>query len=429
MHPLWQTGIGKLIMGGCGLQVGMLFSLGSLVVMSLLCVICISFNFLSIGLTQPIFMNKPAVNDPEVVVVAQPLSEEEILLTEINSLLTKVDLLQPETSDSVDTPSLANVQMVIIGNPLATATQPGTDIYSGPGSNYDKVGTLSPGQSLNITGRNSDESWWLVAMPNGLFAWVSNVAVVASNVNETIPVVTLPSALTEADSNTASGNLPGTSATPTLTPTVTATPTPALPPGTPTPLPEDERVYVEALPIYKRIKGNLMVPPVSSSISPDGSRIGVTERIKVYIIAVDGGHTDILFEDNNDMGPLGGIVWSPDGQHLAFLMGFKQKYCKPCRAVVIVNMLDNTMMFLEPPGDMDTDSPRWTQDGRLLVNAHPGESADGVAYVYNIYGESQIAEGTYYLSSSHEGQKSYPWLPGRVWRAGVSERADSYNSD
>jgi hypothetical protein len=98
--------------------------------------------------------------------------------------------------------------------------------------------------------------------------------------------------------------------------------------------------------------------------------------------------------------------------------------------VGLLNLAEQSITYLTPPEPLlDTDMPRWTQDGRLLINAHPGEPADGVAYIYNIYGESQKAEGIYILSASHEGQKWFPWLPGRIWQAGVSERADSYNSD
>jgi hypothetical protein len=98
--------------------------------------------------------------------------------------------------------------------------------------------------------------------------------------------------------------------------------------------------------------------------------------------------------------------------------------------VAILNPATETITLLDPPEtDLDTDMPRWLQDGRLMINAHPGEPADGVAYVYDISGKFQPATGIYVLSASHEGQKWFPWRPGRTWRAGVSERADSYNSD
>ena len=42
------------------------------------------------------------------------------------------------------------------------------------------------------------------------------------------------------------------------------------------------------------------------------------------------------------MGPLGGVVWSPDGKQIAFEVGFKRKYCRPCRAVAILTLEDET---------------------------------------------------------------------------------------
>jgi hypothetical protein len=64
-----------------------------------------------------------------------------------------------------------------------------------------------------------------------------------------------------------------------------------------------------------------------------------------------------------------------------------------------------------------------------LVNVYPGEPADGVAYIYDISGRGQVATGVYVLSSGLDGQRWLPWRPGRIWRAGVSERPDSYYND
>jgi Tol biopolymer transport system component len=180
---------------------------------------------------------------------------------------------------------------------------------------------------------------------------------------------------------------------------------------------------------YQRVKAALLTPPINASLSPDGSKIALTERIKLYTVTTDGAHTDIWFEDNEEQGPTGGVVWSPDGKYIAFVVDFKNQKCPPCRMVALLRISDGLITYLEDPAGLETDAPRWTQDGRLLVNVHAGEPADGVAYVYDISGHGIPAEGVYILSSSHEGQKWYPWRPGRIWRAGMSERADSYNSD
>lgn len=75
--------------------------------------------------------------------------------------------------------------------PIVTAGDSNINVRSGPGTDYDVVGTLSAGQSLEIVGRNSDSSWWQVSAPDGL-CWVSAGVVTSSNVDDTIPIVEVP---------------------------------------------------------------------------------------------------------------------------------------------------------------------------------------------------------------------------------------------
>lgn len=420
MRPFWQTSFGKLVIGGCGAQIGLLLTLGGLAVVLLFCTVCVITNVLSLGLTHDLVETSPAIIP--VAVTSSP-AEVSSLLEQVDTLLTEVETWQREELVAPSSPPL-----LAGGKPMIRAGQNPVSLYSGPDMGNSQMGLLPAGESVEVVGRNNTSSWWLVALPDGRFGWAFNALVTAINVNNTIPVVTTPSELAQPASFSLVAAI---TPVPTLPPPPIATPAPTLPPGTPTPAAEVSRQYVEDTAAFMKIKGSLLVPPVSASFSPDGSQFAMTERIKLYTIGTAGAHTDIWLEDTDEMGPIGGVVWSPDGKYIAFVVGFKQRrYCRPCRAVGLLNLAEKSITYLKPPDtQLDTDMPRWTQDGRLLINAHPGEPADGVAYIYNIYGESQKAEGVYILSASNEGQKWFPWRSGRVWQAGVSERADSYNSD
>ena len=52
MHPIWKSKLGKLVIGNCGTQFGMISALSGLVVIFLLGLVCASVNMLSFGLTQ-----------------------------------------------------------------------------------------------------------------------------------------------------------------------------------------------------------------------------------------------------------------------------------------------------------------------------------------------------------------------------------------
>lgn len=420
MRPFWQTSFGKLVIGGCGAQIGLLLTLSGLAVVLVFCTVCMITNVLTLGLTRDVVETSPASNP--IAATSSP-AEVGSLLEQVDALLAEVETWQREELTASSSPPLPAG-----GKPMIVAGQNPVSLYSGPDMGTNQVGLLSAGESVEIVGRNNTSSWWLVALPDGRFAWVFNALVTAINVNSTIPVVTTPSELAQPASFSLVAAI---TPIPTLPPPPIAPPGPTLPPGTPTPAAEVGRQYVEDTPAFMKIKGSLLVPPASASFSPDGSQFAMTERIKLYTIGTAGAHTDIWLEDTDQMGPIGGVVWSPDGKYIAFVVGFKQhRYCRPCRAVGLLNLAEKSITYLQPPeAELDTDMPRWTQDGRLLINAHPGEPADGVTYIYNIYGESQKAQGVYILSASHEGQKWFPWRPGRVWQAGVSERADSYNSD
>jgi hypothetical protein len=254
-------------------------------------------------------------------------------------------------------------------------------------------------------------------------AWVSADIVVAYDVNDDIPVVTIPGLLTLPETGSPSDSPPPSADTPTPDP---PRGTPPVPSGTPTASIVESRIFVEDTVGYKRLFEQLGTTPTSANFSPRGDQIAVMDGIKLYLVAGDGSYGKVLLAENETIRPFGGAVWSPDGKYIAFMVDYKQQKCWPCRSVGLARVSDGSITFLDTRDKMDSEAPRWTHDGRLLVIVHPHEPADGVTYVFDTSGRGKVAEGIFVLSSSHDGQKWLPWLPGRVWQAGVSERPDTY---
>jgi hypothetical protein len=265
------------------------------------------------------------------------------------------------------------------------------------------------------------------------------MVVAATYADDNIPVVSIPALLVQPGS---AGGQPAQpvssgssgSALPVVLPsTGSVTPTPALPvalpPGTPTAVASQGRRFVQDTLGYKQLIRRMLLPTVSESFSPHGDQIAVTERITLYTITPDGSTKRVLLEDDESIDLVGGAVWSPDGRYLAFVADQVQD-CGYCQTVGLVRVSDGIISYLEPPHHtLGLDQPRWTQAGRLLVNAHPGEPTQGIVHVYDVSGQGQIAASRYILSSSHDGQKWFPWQPGRIWEVSSAEGVDSYYSD
>lgn len=65
------------------------------------------------------------------------------------------------------------------------------NIRSGPGLNYNVIGTLNANTAMPIVGRNADSSWWQINMPNDVRGWVAGTVVNASNAGN-VPVAEAP---------------------------------------------------------------------------------------------------------------------------------------------------------------------------------------------------------------------------------------------
>lgn len=425
MAPFRNSDLSKLFIGGCGVQLGLLLTFLGLSLTLFICVMLTVTGALTFSVAHSLAQlptgTPVALTQNPALSPLSPLSE---VSEEADRLLAEIDILISDL-DSLRTEAQAGQGGASTTGARAVAPQAAAILYNGPGPGYDETGILEPGHALEIVGRDATAAWWLVAMPTGRFGWVADADVSVQGVDDSLPVAVAPAELAQP---AASSLLPATGAAP-ASPTPAPTPTPTLPPGTPTPGADIERRFVEETASYASITGSLLVPPVSASYSPDGRLIALTEGVKLYTFKADGSVPQVWLEDAAELRPVGGAVWSPDGQYIAAVVEFKPPRCFLCRGVAILNPDAGEITFLDGTDDFQTDAPRWTQDGRLLVNAHPGEPADGTTYVYNIFGEGQEAAGVYTLSSSHDGQKWFPWLPGRVWRAGVTERPDSYYGD
>ncbi len=356
---------------------------------------------------------------------------------------------RPGASSPSAQPGTAVAESIVSPSPTPTATPypaetatlaPGSavvagrlvgpvNIHSGPGTDYPVVGTAGDGTIVQITGRNFGDDWWQIADPAapGGYGWIEAQFVqIESTVVARMPIARASPPPTVTPTPTDTPTAPPT-ATPIPAPLRTSTPLPVatVPPpsptpialGTPTPGTGDLREAVYDTPGYRALSPQLARPPTNASFSPWGDQIAVTEGIKLYTVARDASYGHILMEEDENIRPIGGAVWSPNGRYLAF-MADRKRDCGPCRVVGLVHIAGGGVYYLEATSGETTDLPRWTQDGRLLVTVHAGDPGRGTTYVYDTMGMGRIASGQYQLSSSHEGQGWFPWRPGKAWRVG-----------
>ena len=339
-----------------------------------------------------------------------------------------------------DTPSPPPTPTATATSLLIVASAPGSllerlDVYSGPGRHYLILGTLAQGTVVQVTGHNVNGGWWQISYPSvpGGYAWLPSGSIrldITGTVILRTATANPPPTVTPTPTQTSTPTpTPTFTVTPTpshtFTPIPTRTPRPVTPTslGTPTTVAGQPRAFVQDTTGYRELLKHIRVTS-GSSFSPHGNFVTVTEGKKLYVVDRGGTMLEILLEEDETIRPVWGLVWSPDGQYIAFIADYKQN-CGLCRTVGLAHRTSQQIQYLSAPAGQITDLPRWTQDGRLLVTIHAGDSGRGTTYIYNTRGQGQIAAGSYILSSSVDGQQWFPWQPGRVWQVGQGG-ADSY---
>lgn len=107
--------------------------------------------------------NAPLQIPPSPTIMEQPAGEE------INPTATYTPILFTPTATSTATPPYTATLTL----PSVTAKM-NTNCRSGPGPNYDAIGSLQTGETSYAHGRNSTSSWWYIEnlRKSGSYCWV-----------------------------------------------------------------------------------------------------------------------------------------------------------------------------------------------------------------------------------------------------------------
>lgn len=119
----------------------------------------------------------PAPAEP-IIVVPTPMPVTPAPSPTPTRVIVEPNQAQNSPADNNQTDALQPAQSA--AEPQLVAPGP-VNIRSGPGLNYNVIGTLNANTAMPIAGRNADASWWQITMPNDVRGWVSNAVVSASN--------------------------------------------------------------------------------------------------------------------------------------------------------------------------------------------------------------------------------------------------------
>lgn len=137
---------------------------------------------------------------------------------------------QTPPSAETETPTLTPTPTATVPQMPKLTTKTDLNVRSGPGTQYDLLGLLPTGISVEVLGRSADAQWWQVRFTpaNEGVGWVSaDPAYSETAFVDNAPIIVPPPTPTPIPTNT-----PTDTPTATPPPTITATPTPT---DTPTP--------------------------------------------------------------------------------------------------------------------------------------------------------------------------------------------------
>ena len=118
---------------------------------------------------QPTFTPAPA---QPFVIVPTPVPVTPIPTATATRVLESSEANAPAEAAPASSQPAVQAQLVAPGP---------VNIRSGPGTDYEIIGTLNANTAMPIVGRNSDASWWQIKIAEGTTGWVAASVVSASN--------------------------------------------------------------------------------------------------------------------------------------------------------------------------------------------------------------------------------------------------------
>jgi uncharacterized protein YgiM (DUF1202 family) len=101
--------------------------------------------------------------------------------------------VEPSAATPAGTPLTVTVAPTAGEAPQVTADDT-VNVRSGPGTNYDVLGQLTSGETVRVTGRNADSTWWQIVFtdaPDGK-GWVFGQLVTPNEAAQSAPVADAP---------------------------------------------------------------------------------------------------------------------------------------------------------------------------------------------------------------------------------------------